>query len=210
MVDRDELQQIAGLVDLNRQRMERIEVQMSKLEAIMLEQGQVVRALREVPEDGLKGGMIPLGAGVQLVVDMPAGGGAVIDIGNGIQAERTRSQAADALEERQNEVNSLLKRLHAEFDDAEKTVRELAIKFNEAVDALGSNAAAALGSTELLGSDEQLSSLPSIPTPQPLSTPVSDSDEDLSIESSEQGGGETPAKRRSRGSGFGGELTLDD
>ena len=84
---------------------------MSKLEAIMLEQGQVVRALRAVPEDGVKGGMIPLGAGVQLVVDMPPNGGAVIDIGNGIQAERTRAEAADALEERQNEVKQLKEKL---------------------------------------------------------------------------------------------------
>jgi prefoldin subunit 5 len=188
--------------------MERIEVQMSKLEAIMLEQGQVVRALREVPEDGVKGGMIPLGAGVQLVVDMPPGGGAVIDIGNGIQAERTRIEAADALEERQNEVNSLLNRLHIEFDDAEKTVRELATKFNEAVERLGSNAAEALGNTQLPATSQQLT--PTAPTPTEPEPVLSDlSDEEINESSNEESSESTP-KRRRRGSGFGGELTLDD
>ena len=208
MADRDELQQIAGLVDLNRQRMERIEVQMSKLEAIMLEQGQVVRALRAVPEDGVKGGMIPLGAGVQLVVDMPPNGGAVIDIGNGIQAERTRAEAADALEERQNEVNSLLNRLHIEFDDAEKTVRELATKFNEAVEGLGSNAAEALGNTKL-ATAEQSTPTPTVPTPTSSDPHLLDSGIE-SIESSEEETIESSPKRPRRGSGFGGELTLDD
>ncbi len=204
MSDRVELQRIAGMVDLNRQRMVRIEEQMSRLETIMLEQGQVVRALRSVPPEGQIGGMVPLGAGVQLVVDLPADAGAVIDIGSGIQAERTRAQAADALEARQNEVGELLQRLHDEFDEAERTVRRLAVRFNESVEA--NDSAPASGVDGPTASESVDPAMPAGRTTDSttVAPPTSEEDED-----SNDGGKKGPRRGR-RGSGFGGELTLDD
>ena len=38
--------------------------------------------------------MVPLGAGVQIITDIPSDYGAVVDIGSGIQAEKTRAEAA--------------------------------------------------------------------------------------------------------------------
>ena len=52
MVDREELQRLARMVDLNRQKMERIEQQLTKLEAIHQDQSHVVRAVRAIPKEG--------------------------------------------------------------------------------------------------------------------------------------------------------------
>ena len=51
-VDRDELQQIAQLVEANRERMQAIEQQIQQLEAIRIEQIQAIEALLAIPEDG--------------------------------------------------------------------------------------------------------------------------------------------------------------
>ena len=136
MVDREELQRLARMVDLNRQKMERIEQQLSKLEAIHQDQGHVVRAVRAIPKDGAESILVPLGSGVQLVVDVQPDAGAVVDIGTAIQAEMTRTEAADLIEERQNEISELINSLRKEFDSCEETVRSLATTFNEGVASL--------------------------------------------------------------------------
>ena len=78
--------------------------------------------------------MIPLGAGVQLVADIPPDGGAVIDIGSRIQAEKTREEAAQILGKRNEELNDIMDSLRKEYEDLEKHVVELATKFNDAVE----------------------------------------------------------------------------
>ncbi|MCH1591698.1 MAG: hypothetical protein L7R66_01760, partial [Candidatus Thalassarchaeaceae archaeon] len=91
---KDELQRIARLVDANRERMEALEAQLRRLETVRMEQVNALNALESIPETGSKGAMVPLGAGVQIITDIPEEYGAVVDIGSGIQAERTRAQAA--------------------------------------------------------------------------------------------------------------------
>ena len=183
MTGREELQRIARMVDIHRQKMERIEEQLTRLESIHLEQGQVVRAMREIPEGGMIGAMIPLGSGVQLMVDIPKDSGAVVDIGTAVQAEMTRGQAADLIEERQTEINTLIESLKKEFDSAELTVRELAETFNQGVAAM----------------EETTPSEQKAPT-----TPLSQ--EKVSTEVDE----ETTERPRRRRRGIGSELTLDD
>ena len=114
MADREELQRLARMVDLNRQKMERIEQQLSKLEAIHQEQSHVVRAVRAIPKEGAENILVPLGSGVQLVVDVQSDAGAVVDIGTAIQAEMTRYEAADLIEKRQNEISELIDSLKKE------------------------------------------------------------------------------------------------
>ena len=183
MTGREELQRIARMVDIHRQKMERIEEQLTRLESIHLEQGQVVRAMREIPEGGMIGAMIPLGSGVQLMVDIPKDSGAVVDIGTAVQAEMTRGQAADLIEERQTEINTLIESLKKEFDSAELTVRELAETFNQGVAAM----------------EEKTPSEQEAPTTPP-------SQEKVSTEVDE----ETTERPRRRRRGIGSELTLDD
>jgi len=136
MVDQEELQRLARMVDLNRQKMERIEEQLSRLENIHQEQSHVVRAVRAIPSEGAENILVPLGSGVQLVVDVQSDAGAVVDIGTAIQAEMTRQEAADLIEKRQNEISELIQSLKQEFDTSEETIRSLAATFNEGVASL--------------------------------------------------------------------------
>ena len=137
-VDRDELQQIAQLVEANRERMQAIEQQIQQLEAIRIEQIQAIEALLAIPEDGAVGAMIPLGSGVQIVTDIPADAGAVIDIGSRVQAERTRDEAAEILGKRSEEIVAIIERMKSEFDDLENSTVGLAQKFNEGVESMQS------------------------------------------------------------------------
>ena len=135
-VDREELQQIAQLVEVNRERMQAIEQQVRQLESIRIEQMQAIEALLAIPKEGAEGAMIPLGSGVQIVADIPADGGAVVDIGSRVQAERTRGEAADILTKRSEELISIIERMKMEFDELEQSTIDLAQKFNESVEGL--------------------------------------------------------------------------
>ena len=132
--DRTELQRIAQLVEVNRERLQALEQQVRNLEGIKLEQEHALEALQSISQDGANGAMIPLGAGVQLVADIPPDGGAVIDIGSRIQAEKTREEAAQILGKRNEELNDIMDSLRKEYEDLEKHVVELATKFNDAVE----------------------------------------------------------------------------
>ena len=134
--DREELQRIAQLVEVNRERMQAIEQQLGQLESIRVEQIQAIEALRAIPDEGAQGAMIPLGSGVQIIADIPSEGGAVVDIGSRVQAERTREEAADILSKRSEELATIIERMKAELNELEQTTVGLAQKFNESVEGL--------------------------------------------------------------------------
>ena len=108
---KEELQRIARLVEANRERMEALEAQLRRLETVRMEQVNALKALESIPEAGTKVAMVPLGAGVQIITDIPSEYGAVVDIGSGIQAERTRAEAAEILSTRNNELTDLTERM---------------------------------------------------------------------------------------------------
>lgn len=135
-VDQAELQRIAQQVESNRQRMESIEQQMKRLEQIRLEQLQTIETLSAIPSKGAKGAMIPLGAGVQIVADIPPEAGAVIDIGSRVQAEKPRAEAIEILQKRTDEVLGIMNKMKAEFNSIEETTISLANIFNEQISIL--------------------------------------------------------------------------
>ncbi|MEE2748004.1 MAG: prefoldin subunit alpha [Candidatus Thermoplasmatota archaeon] len=128
-MDQQELQRIAQLVEMNRQKMTRIEEQVTKLSEIRLEQLGVIAALKTL--DTNQSTMIPLGSGVQLPAS-PTGDTVVIDIGSGVQAEKPRAEAITILEARLQEVEEVLITLQNEFTETETIVTELATTFTEA------------------------------------------------------------------------------
>ena len=128
-MEQQELQRIAQLVEMNRQKMARIEEQVTKLTEIRLEQLGVISALKTL--DTNQSTMIPLGAGVQLPAS-PKGDTVVIDIGSGVQAERPREEAISILEARLAEVEEVLNVLQTEFTETETIVTELANTFTDA------------------------------------------------------------------------------
>ena len=143
---REDLQRIAMLVETNRERMESLEQQMRRLESVRMEQMSALSTLESIPEEGTEGSMVPLGAGVQIATDIPAGAGAVVDIGSGIQVERTREEAKDILTKRNEELEALMDRMRSEFDEIEAKTIQLANEFNEKIAIEGD---------------------PSLPTPEP-------------------------------------------
>ena len=128
---KEELQRIARLVEANRERMEALEAQLRRLESVRMEQLNALKALESIPEGGSKGAMVPLGAGVQIITDIPSDYGAVVDIGSGIQAEKTRAEASEILSTRNKELSDLTERMKSEFDQLEASTIELANDFNE-------------------------------------------------------------------------------
>ena len=134
--DRAELQRIADLVETNRERLQNIESQVVRLEEVRQEQARAIMALKAIPTSGANDAMIPLGGGVQIIADIPSEGGAVIDIGSGIQAEKTREEALELLSSRNEELIRLMDSLRSEFDETEKLVIELANQFNEGIEEL--------------------------------------------------------------------------
>jgi prefoldin alpha subunit len=139
-LDRDELQRIAQLVEVNRERLQALEQQLRSLEGIKTEQDHAIDALSSIPEDGAEGVMLPLGAGVQLIADVPSEAGAVVDVGSRIQAEKTRKEAKEIITKRNDELRSIMETIRKEYDDLEAQVVTLANRFNEAVDDLQSGA----------------------------------------------------------------------
>lgn len=129
--DRAELQQIAQLVEMNRERLQALEQQVHRLEEVRLEQVRAIMSLEAIPEDGATDVMIPLGGGVQIIADVSAEAGAVVDIGSGIQAERTRVEALEMLNSRNQELMQLMDQMKTEFDETEKVVLDLANQFND-------------------------------------------------------------------------------
>ena len=127
------MQRIARLVELNRQKMARIEEQISKLTEIRLEQVGVIAALNSLSDE--KRTMIPLGAGVQLPAKQETNT-VVVDIGSGIQADRPRPEAIEILEKRMSELDEVLQILQNEAGETEKTITELAAVFSDAAAAM--------------------------------------------------------------------------
>ena len=131
--DRAELQRIAQQVETNRERLQNLESQVIRLEEVRQEQARAIMTLEAIPKSGANDAMIPLGGGVQIIADIPSEAGAVIDIGSGIQAEKTREEALEILSARNEELLRLMDSLKSEFDETEKLVIELATQFNDGV-----------------------------------------------------------------------------
>ena len=131
--DRAELQRIAQLAELNRERLQNLEGQVVRLEEVRQEQARSIMALEAIPAEGAENVMSPLGGGGQIIANGPSQAGAVVDIGSGIQAERTREEALEMLTARNEELLRLMDAIKTEFDETEKLVLELANQFNEGV-----------------------------------------------------------------------------
>ena len=134
--DRQELQRLAQLVEVNRERLQALDQQIRNLEGIRIEQEHAIESLQAISEEGAKGVMVPLGAGVQLVADIPPNAGAVVDVGSRVQAEKTRMEATDILRKRNEELRLIMESIKKDYDELENHVVELANRFNEAVGGL--------------------------------------------------------------------------
>ena len=60
----------------------------------------------------------------------------VVDIGSGIQAEKSVSEAIEILKKRVSDIEELISTLQAEFNDTELKVKDLAAKFTNDAEVL--------------------------------------------------------------------------
>ena len=110
MVDSSELQRMARLVDMNRQRLEEINQQIERIEAVQLEHDDTRRALKSL-SDGLNG-HIPLGAGV--MVPIPKSSTTIVDLGSGVFGERSPENAEQLVSKRLEDLTELKSQFEAE------------------------------------------------------------------------------------------------
>ena len=130
MVDSTELQQMARLVDMNRQRLEDIQNQLEKIEIVILEHEDTHKALTSLAEG--KQGHIPLGAGV--MVNTPSNSTSLIDYGSGIFGERNHSSAAKIVSHRLEDINELKAQFEEEANQLTQRIEELAKHFEQAAE----------------------------------------------------------------------------
>ncbi|MED5273557.1 MAG: prefoldin subunit alpha [Candidatus Thermoplasmatota archaeon] len=142
--DRAELQRLAQLVEVNRERLHSLEQQIRNLEGIKNEQEHALEALGSISDEGEKGALVPLGAGVQLVADIPPEAGAVVDIGSRVQAEKTIPEAIEILSKRNEELNAIINSVRNDYEELENHIVELATTFNHAVEGIQTSENAAL------------------------------------------------------------------
>jgi prefoldin alpha subunit len=128
MVDSNELQRMARLVDMNRQRLEEIQLQIERIEAVQLEHDDTRRALLAL--SGGTSGHIPLGAGV--MVPIPKDATTIVDLGSGIFGERSPSDAEELVGKRLEDLTELKSQFETEATALTQRIEELASTFERA------------------------------------------------------------------------------
>ena len=125
MVDSNELQRLARLVEMNRQRLEEINQQIERIEVVQLEHDDTKRALSALSNG--KSGHIALGAGV--MVPIPNNATTIVDLGSGVFGERTPESAKELVAKRLEDLTELKSQFEADAAILTQRIEELATTF---------------------------------------------------------------------------------
>tara|TARA_B100001564_G_scaffold337538_1_gene328584 strand:+ start:509 stop:1009 length:501 start_codon:yes stop_codon:yes gene_type:complete len=128
MVDSNELQRLARLVEMNRQRLEEINQQIERIEIVQLEHDDTKRALSALSNG--KSGHIALGAGV--MVPIPNNATTIVDLGSGVFGERTPDSAKELVAKRLEDLTELKSQFEADAAMITQRIEELATTFENA------------------------------------------------------------------------------
>ena len=197
----EELKNMARLIDLNRQRLEQLQDQVSRLEMVQAEAADVETSLTEISrivseekstpsEKKQNKVMIPIGSGVHIPTTVEANTTSVIDIGSGIFAEKNPDEAATIIRTRITELGKIITELNSEAETITAKITEMSTEFN----------LAAQNMTDGGMTDATLETSPITQQNRTETTDNEGGDKETTQQQSK------PARRR----GFGGELTLDD
>jgi prefoldin subunit 5 len=194
MVTREELQNLARIVEVTKASFDEVENQINKVEEVIKEHTITLATLNELVQVGTKGSAsahLSIGSGVTLPYkhEGQQEGLAMIDLGSGIFGEKPWSQAILITQQRKDDIIQLRNDLQIQAQALEVKIGEAAEQFNQVAMAIKSQP-----------SENKLPAK----TPTAL-VPTTEQDEEE--QQSEQ------ATRRSgkrRGGMFGNELTLDD
>tara|TARA_B100000214_G_scaffold312890_1_gene245300 strand:+ start:1268 stop:1693 length:426 start_codon:yes stop_codon:yes gene_type:complete len=133
MTNQIEIQRIARLSDMNRQRLAQIEDQVVRLNNVKDEHAHVHTSLQNIQTTS-QSSLVPLGAGIHLPIKFKDQQTTLIDIGSGILLEKTPQEAASILEIRINEIQLLIDSLTNEYQKTEAKIHELNDQLNKAVE----------------------------------------------------------------------------
>jgi prefoldin subunit 5 len=194
MATREELQNLARIVEVTKASFDEVENQINKVEEVIKEHTITLATLNELVQVGTKGSAsahLSIGSGVTLPYkhEGQQEGLAMIDLGSGIFGEKPWSQAILITQQRKDDIIQLRNDLQIQAQALEVKIGEAAEQFNQVAMAIKSQP-----------SENKLPAK----TPTAL-VPTTEQDEEE--QQSEQ------ATRRSgkrRGGMFGNELTLDD
>ena len=194
MATREELQNLARIVEVTKASFDEVEKQIGKVEEVIKEHTITLATLNELVQVGTKGSAsahLSIGSGVTLPYkhEGQQEGLAMIDLGSGIFGEKPWSQAILITQQRKDDIIQLRNDLQVQAQALEVKIGEAAEQFNQVAMAIKSQP-----------SENKLP----VKAPKAL-VPTTEQDEEE--QQSEQ------ATRRSgkRRSGmFGNELTLDD
>lgn len=125
MVDSNELQRLARLVEMNRQRLQEINQQIERIEVVQLEHDDTKRALSALSNG--KSGHIALGAGV--MVPIPNNATTIVDLGSGVFGERTPESAKELVAKRLEDLTELKSQFEADAAILTQRIEELATTF---------------------------------------------------------------------------------
>ncbi len=194
MATREELQNLARIVEVTKASFDEVEKQIDKVEEVIKEHTITLATLNELVQVGTKGSAsahLSIGSGVTLPYkhEGQQEGLAMIDLGSGIFGEKPWSQAILITQQRKDDIIQLRNDLQVQAQALEVKIGEAAEQFNQVAMAIKSQP----GEYKL-----------PVKAPKAL---VPTTERDVEEQQSEQ------ATRRSgkRRSGmFGNELTLDD
>ncbi|MEC8632531.1 MAG: hypothetical protein VXY10_03735 [Candidatus Thermoplasmatota archaeon] len=190
MVDRAQLQRLAGEVETLRKRLDEINLRIEQVDAVLAEHAITDAVLDTLlsHEDGRTiSTHLPIGSGVSLPYrhDGEHEGTALVDLGTGVFGERPWSDVRTITQQRQADIQHLRDELKEQSDQTETSLAKAAQTFNQLA--------------------EQLKQ----PTPSAVPSAASPSNEESTPEPAAPSDEPTPRRGRRRGM-FGGDLTLDD
>ena len=133
MTNQIEIQRIARLSDMNRQRLAQIEDQVVRLNNVKEEHTHVHTSLQNIHSKS-QSSLLPLGAGIHLPIKFVNEQTTLVDIGSGILLEKNPKEAAKILEKRISEIQLLIESLTTEYQKTESKIHELNNQLNKAVE----------------------------------------------------------------------------
>ena len=194
MATREELQNLARIVEVTKASFDEVENQINKVEEVIKEHTITLATLNELVQVGTKGSAsahLSIGSGVTLPYkhEGQQEGLAMIDLGSGIFGEKPWSQAILITQQRKDDIIQLRNDLQIQAQALEVKIGEAAEQFNQVAMAIksqpGENKLPAKTPTALVPTTEQ------------------DEEEQQSEQATRRSG-------KRRGGMFGNELTLDD
>ena len=194
MATREELQNLARIVEVTKASFDEVEKQIIKVEEVINEHDTTLGTLNELVKVATKGSAsahLSIGSGVTLPYNHEGSqeGLAMIDLGSGIFGEKPWSQSIEIIQQRKDDIVQLRDELQIQSQALEVKIGEAAEQFNQTAMAMKSET-----------------------NQNKLSIKPSNDQDNLAVQDEE----EHPVQQKTKRSGkrrsgmFGNELTLDD